>query len=74
MNLKTIITSQLEAIGLEKFTNLTPEIETIIGPGVEKTVRKMVAPALRKAIRQTVRPQTNKPQQQKETTSNETSK
>jgi hypothetical protein len=70
MNVKNIITSQLDALKLGKFANLAPEIKAVIDPAAEKIIRKMVSSALKKVIRQTVRT-TMKPQQKENTHENQ---
>ncbi|MCE0497343.1 MAG: hypothetical protein LV481_05280 [Methylacidiphilales bacterium] len=52
MNLKNIITSQLDSLGLGKFKNLAADIESHLEPLVEITVRKKVVSALTRVCNQ----------------------
>ena len=51
MNVKTIITSQLDALGLGKFNNLADDIAKEIEADVEAKIRKMVAPGFDRVCR-----------------------
>ena len=67
MNLKTIISSELAALGLGSFAHLAPEIEKEIAADAEAAVRKLVARGCDRVLRN-ARQKTKKPATEKEIT------
>jgi hypothetical protein len=63
MNMKKIISSQMDQLGWSKFKNLASDIEKDLEPEVEKQIRKMVASSFGRVCRQArnnTKPQTKK--------------
>ena len=52
MNLKPLITAELETLGLGGFTHLAPQIEAEIEAAAETAVRKLVGPGCDRVLRE----------------------